>query len=151
VKKKLSIAIVSFLIVLLGLFFGYFNNTQLSNPCVRAYYQELKDSLKSRGLSTRLLVVSTKRYKWHNNIQVHLSGAAKQSRHLVGDAIDFIVFDINRDGSADSKDVDIVFHILDKSIIKNNGGLGTYKKEKLFFYKQMVHIDCRGRGSRWYY
>ena len=35
-----------------------------------------------------------------------------------GDAIDFIVFDINNDGRSYSKDVDIVFEIFDKEIIK---------------------------------
>jgi uncharacterized protein YcbK (DUF882 family) len=78
------------------------------------------------------------------------SGAAKKSRHLRGDAIDIIVFDINRDGRSDSKDVDIVFSILDKKIIKSHGGIGTYKGEKTFINRQMIHIDCRGYKARWY-
>jgi uncharacterized protein YcbK (DUF882 family) len=105
--------------------------------------------LKQKGYSTRLLVISTKRFKWHNDIQVKFSGAAKESRHLIGDAIDFIVFDINGDGNSDNKDVDIVFNILDKIIIKDKGGIGTYKGEKSFIYRQMIHIDCRGYKSRW--
>lgn len=112
-----------------GLFFFYFNNTKLVNPKTRAFYNDLKDTLKQKGYSSRLLVISTKRAKWHNDIQVKLSGAAKESRHLIGDAIDFIVFDINADGNSDSKDVDIVVAILDKIIIKDKGGIGTYKGE----------------------
>lgn len=51
-------------------------------------------------------MISNKRAKWHNYIQVKFSGAAKESRHLAEDAIDFIVFDINDDGKSDGKDVD---------------------------------------------
>ena len=87
--------------------------------------------------------------KLHNYIQVKLSGAAKKSRHLSGDAIDFIVFDVNKDGIANRKDVDIVYKILDEIIIKNNGGIGTYKNEVSFIDRQMIHIDCRGYRARW--
>ena len=72
-----------------------------------------------------------------------------ESRHLIGDAIDFIVFDINGDGSSNSNDVDIVYDILNKQIIKDKGGIGTYKNEKSFINKQMIHIDCRGYWARW--
>jgi uncharacterized protein YcbK (DUF882 family) len=132
-----------------GVFFFYFNNTRLINPQTKAFYKALNDTLRKRGLPTNLLVISTKRYKWHNDIQVKISGAAKDSRHLAGDAIDFIVFDINDDGNSDGKDVDIVFNILDKEIIKNRGGIGTYKNENLFIDKQMIHIDCRVNKVRW--
>ena len=33
---------------------------------------------------------------------------------------------------------DIVYNFLDKQIIKNNGGIGTYKEENNFFNKQMI-------------
>ncbi len=132
-----------------GLFFFYFNNTRLVNPKTTAFYNTLKDTLIQRGFSTNLLIISTKRFKWHNNIQVKFSGAAMESRHLIGDAIDFIVFDINGDGSSNSDDVDIVYDILNKQIIKDKGGIGTYKNEKSFINKQMIHIDCRGYGARW--
>ena len=137
------------LLLSIGLFFFYFNNTRLANPQIKAFYNELKDTLRQRGLSTNLLVISTKRSKWHNDIQVKFSGAATNSRHLVGDAIDFIVFDINNDGNSNSKDVDIVYQILDKQIIKGKGGIGTYKNENSFINKQMIHIDCRGYVARW--
>ena len=148
-KKKILILLLIIIAIAAGLFFFYFNNINLVNPKTRAIYNELKVTLKQNGYSTRLLVISTKRTKWHNNLQVKFSGAARESRHLIGDAIDFIVFDINRDGKADGKDVDIVFNLLDKRILKDKGGIGTYKGEKFFIDRQMIHIDCRGYKSRW--
>jgi len=94
-------------------------------------------------------VISTKRFSFHNKMRVKFSGAASKSRHLRGDAIDFLVFDINRDGKRNAADVDIVYKILDEKIMKNQGGIGTYKNEKSFIDRQMVHIDCRNERSRW--
>ena len=148
-KKKILKFFLIILIIVIGLFIFYFNNTRLVNLKTREYYSQLKDTLRQRGLSARLLVISTKRIKLHNDIQVKLSGAAKRSRHLIGDAIDFIVFDINRDDKKNSTDVDIVFNILDKEIIKDKGGIGTYKNEKSFINRQMIHIDSRGYRARW--
>jgi hypothetical protein len=116
VKKKIFISLLTATVIAAGLFFFYFNNTNLSNPTVRTFYNNLKDTLRQKGYSDRLLVISTKRAGWHNDIQVWLSGAAKESRHLNGDAIDFIVFDINRDGKANKKNVTIVFNIQDQII-----------------------------------
>ena len=140
---------IVFILICFGIFFFYFNNTRLVNPKTTAFYKTLKDTLKQRDFSANLLVVSTKRFKWHNDIQVKFSGAAKESRHLIGDAIDFIVFDINNDGKSDSKDVNIVFNILDTEIIKDSGGIGVYKNEQTFINKQMIHIDYRGYRARW--
>lgn len=148
-KKKIFRLLLILIAIAAGLFLFYFNNTALANPKTRVFYTSLKDSLRQNGYAARLLVISTKRVKWHNDFQVRFSGAAKESRHLVGDAIDFIVFDVNRDGLADGKDVDIVFNFLDKYIIKDKGGIGTYKGENSFIDRQMIHIDCRGYRSRW--
>lgn len=35
------------------------------------------------------------------------------------------------------------------SIIKEKGGIGTYKNQTEFFTQQMVHFDCRGYRARW--
>ena len=148
-KKKIFRFLLIITAIAAGLFFFYFNNTKLVNPNTKIFYNDLKDTLRQKGYPTRLLVISTKRFKWHNDIQVKLSGAAKESRHLIGDAIDFIVLDINGDGNSDNKDVDIVFNVLDKIIIKDKGGVGTYKGENSFIYRQMIHIDCRGYKARW--
>ncbi len=137
------------MLIALGVFFFYFNNTKLVNAKTRTFYSELKTVLKQKGFKANLLVISTKRVKWHNDILVKLSGAAYDSRHLIGDAIDFIVFDINDDGKSDSKDVDIVFDILVKDIINDKGGIGTYKNEHSYIDRQMIHIDCRDYRARW--
>jgi uncharacterized protein YcbK (DUF882 family) len=149
VKKKFFKLLFIIIAIATGLFFFYFNNTKLVNPKTSAFYNDLKETLKQNGYATRLLVISTKRVKWHNDFQVKFSGDTKESRHLIGDAIDFIVFDINKDGSSNSKDVDIVFNILDNIIVKDKGGIGTYKGEKSFIDRQMIHIDCRGYRARW--
>lgn len=148
-KKKIFRFLLIIIAIAAGLFFFYFNNTKLVNPKTTTFYNDLKKSLRQKGYSTRLLVISTKRSKWHNDIQVKFSGAAKESRHLIGDAIDFIVFDINGDGKSDNKDVDIIINILDTNIMKDKGGIGAYKGENSFIDRQMIHIDCREYKSRW--
>lgn len=142
--------ILIFVIFLGGLiFFLYCNNLSLVNKETVSYYSQLKKTLKDKGYKARLLVISTKRFAFHNKIQVKLLGAASKSRHLNGDAIDFLVFDINNDGNWDSKDVDIITDILEKEIMKGKGGIGTYKNEGSFINRQMVHIDCRKEKGRW--
>ena len=148
-KRKILKFFIAIVLVALGIFFFYFNNIRLVNAKTRTFYSELKATLKQKGFKAKLLVISTKRAKWHNAILEKSSGAAKDSRHLVGDAIDFIVFDVNDDGKSDSKDVDIVFEILDNDIIADKGGIGTYKNEHSFIDRQMIHIDCRGYKARW--
>jgi len=44
----------------------------------RDFYLQLKDTLKQRGYSQNLIVISTKRFKCHNDIQGRLSDAAKK-------------------------------------------------------------------------
>jgi uncharacterized protein YcbK (DUF882 family) len=130
-------------------FVFYFNNTSSINHKTLAFYATLKEKLKQKGYAPKLIVVSAKRFKWHNVFQVKVARAAPKSKHLTGDAIDFIVFDINNDGQSDNKDVNIVYRILDQEIISNKGGIGTYKTSSSFFYRQMIHIDCRGKWARW--
>lgn len=139
-----------FLILLLLSFLLYFNNTSLVSAQTVSFYNQLKDSLRAKNYSPRLLVISTKRFKFHNKVQEKYAGASSRSRHLVGDALDFIVFDINKDGKSDSSDVDIAYKILDKQIIKSTGGIGTYRRERSFINKQMIHIDARGYKARWF-
>lgn len=131
------------------IFILYCNNLSLANRKTVTFYSELKRQLVENGYRPRLLVISTKRFSWHNQLQVWLSGAATNSRHLRGDAIDFLVLDINRDGKANSLDVDIAVELLEKKIMKGGGGIGTYKHESSFINRQMIHIDCREGRSRW--
>jgi uncharacterized protein YcbK (DUF882 family) len=148
-KKKVLRVLFFILLLASAVFFFYCNNIKLVDVKTQSFYNSLKKSLKQRGFTTQLLVISAWRASWHNAIQAKFSGAAKDSRHLTGDAIDFLVFDINSDGNSDSKDVDIVYDILDKQVIKDKGGIGTYKTESSFINRQMIHIDCRSYRARW--
>jgi hypothetical protein len=145
-KKFLKILFL-FLLLSAVVFFSYFNNTQLVNPVTVAYYTELKEILKQKGYKARLLVVSTKRFKWDNYFLVKFGHAVPDSRHMKGEALDFLVFDINSDGKSDGKDVDIIYGILKKGIIKGNGNIGVYKNKGLL-YRQLVHIDCFNRSRK---
>ena len=148
-KRFLKISAI-IIILLIILFFAYFNNTRLVNDKTSSLYYNLKESLRNRGYSDRLLVISTKRIGFHNSVQVKLSGAASKSKHLSGEAIDFLVFDVNKDGTSDKQDVDVVFELLDNELLKGKGGIGTYKNESSFFNRQMIHIDCREQKARWH-
>lgn len=141
--------ILSILVIGILIFFLYCNNLSLANKQTVVYYRALKIALKEKGYRPRLLVISTKRISFHNKIQVSLSGAAIKSRHLSGEAIDFLVFDVNRDGKSNAADVNIVSRILEEEILKGKGGIGTYKNESSFIDRQMIHIDCRTEKSRW--
>jgi uncharacterized protein YcbK (DUF882 family) len=149
-KKKMLVITTTLLIVGMVSFIFLFNNTSLAKPEVNEYYKALKTTLQERGYKANLMVISTRRFKWFNDILVMFNGASSRSHHMKSEAIDFVVFDINGDGSANGKDVDIAYEILDKEIIKNKGGIGTYKCENNFFNRQMIHIDCRGKYGRWH-
>jgi hypothetical protein len=145
-KKFLKVLYI-FLLLSAVFFFSYFNNTRLVNPVTVAYYTDLKKSLKENGYKDRLLVVSTKRFKWDNYLLVKFGNAVPNSRHMKGEALDFLVFDINSDGKTDGIDVDIVSGILKNKIIKENGNVGVYKNKGLL-YKQLVHIDGYNRSRK---
>ena len=147
--KRLFRIIIGLVFLCILIFFLYCNNLSLANKETVSYYRELKKILKDRGYKPRLLVISTKRFVFHNDIQVKLSGAATKSKHLSGDAVDFLVFDINNDGNRDAKDINIVTDILEKEIMKGKGGIGTYMNEGSSINRQMVHIDCRNAKGRW--
>lgn len=127
-KSILFIALIATII-----FFAYCNNTALANQPVRNHYYSLKQALKEHGYSDALLVVSTRRVKWHNAMLTKFNGAANKSRHLSNDAIDFLVFDVNNDGKCNAGDVEIVFKILEEEIIKDAGGIGTYLHSSKFY------------------
>ncbi|KAB2918259.1 MAG: M15 family metallopeptidase [Bacteroidetes bacterium] len=132
--------------------FFYLTDVSKVNPKTVAFYNQLKDSLNERGYKADFYIVSCKRPKWFNSILVKLkSGAKPYSQHLHGNAIDIIVLDVNNDGKSNIADVDLVFDILDKKIVGDSGGVGTYKKMKGFASKQMIHFDYRGKRARWHH
>jgi hypothetical protein len=106
-KCILKIFTVILIIFIVG-FLLYFNDTRLVHPKTLTYYKELKKSLIENGNKDRLLVVSTKRFKWDNYFLVKFGHAVPNSRHMKGEALDFLFFDINSDGKSNGKDVDIV-------------------------------------------
>ncbi|MEM7048562.1 MAG: hypothetical protein AAF604_02835 [Acidobacteriota bacterium] len=113
-------------------------------------YRALKAELEERGHQPRLWVLSGRRFALDNALLTQWSGASRNSLHLRGDAIDLLVLDVDGDGRSDGRDVDIVYRILDRSLIRDAGGVGTYKGEADFFSRQMVHFDLRGHRARWH-
>ncbi|HSR54161.1 MAG TPA: hypothetical protein VLV83_25305 [Acidobacteriota bacterium] len=111
-------------------------------------YRTLQQRVEAAGHRPGFFVFSGRRY-WLDNLLLTAFGASPNSRHLHGNAIDIIVLDVNGDGTADAQDVDLVHRILDREIIADRGGLGTYKNEWGFLRRQMVHFDLRGRRARW--
>lgn len=141
-----------FLVIVLGILLYWLHAFLLIgvDQKTKAFYKELKQELKKKDYATSLFVLSGRRYSWDNGFLNEYGNAAKNSKHLNGEAIDIIVLDVNKDGESNEKDVDIVFDILNEKIVKNEGGIGTYKKENGFFSRQMVHFDCRGHWARWH-
>lgn len=147
--KKLFRIFLFIITAVVLVFILYCNNLSLAKKEIVSYYKDLKKILKAKGYNPNLLVISTKRFSFHNKIQVKFSGAATKSKHLTGEAIDFLVLDINNDGNRNSDDVDIVYKILEEDIMFGKGGIGIYKNEKSFIDRQMIHIDCRETKGRW--
>jgi len=53
------------------------------------------------------------------------------------------LFSFTKDGKSTKEDKDIVLDTLEKKVIKNEGGLGSYPGT------QSVHYDVRGVRARW--
>lgn len=71
-------------------------------------------------------------------------GGASSSRHILGEAIDITVGDIDGNGKyEEKKDKKIILDLLDEKIIRNEGGVGLYPGSS------SVHFDVRGRKARW--
>jgi hypothetical protein len=68
---------------------------------------------------------------------------APKSRHIVGEAVDISVGDIDINGIADSIDKKVPYDLLDTLIIGDKGGLGWYSGS------QTLHFDVRGKRARW--
>ena len=70
-------------------------------------------------------------------------GGASKSRHIQGEAIDLHIGDINKSGSYEKEDKEIVLKLLEDKIIKSDGGIGRYPGTRA------VHFDVRGYRARW--
>ncbi|WP_052598926.1 D-Ala-D-Ala carboxypeptidase family metallohydrolase [Aureispira sp. CCB-QB1] len=101
---------------------------------------ELQEALKQLKLNQDAIqITSGHRTPQQNKL---VNGASK-SRHIKGQALDFWIGDVNKDGKYTSEDKAIVLELCDKKIIGNKGGIGLYPGT------QVVHIDVRGRRARW--
>lgn len=151
-KKVLQRVLIITLIILLPLvgYFIYMQGLYGVHPTTIEYYKKLNRTLIEEGYVANHFVLSTTRPKWFNDVLVRFGGAASRSQHLQSTAVDIVVLDVNRDGRANKKDVDIVYRILNRKVIKGKGGIGTYKNESSFFDRQMVHFDSRGYRARWH-
>jgi uncharacterized protein YcbK (DUF882 family) len=148
--KKFLMRLLIFLCIIVSLLWVYANSLFGVEKQAKDYYEELKTELIKEGYQSNLYVISGRRFGPDNWLLNRFGGAAKNSKHLAGQAIDVVVLDVNRDGLSDAEDVEIVYRILDQVIIQDKGGIGTYYKgSKDFFSRQMVHFDCRGTHARW--
>ena len=101
---------------------------------------ELQETLKQKDLDPEAFtLLSSFRHPRHNKSV----GGASKSRHILGEAIDIKIGDINKDGKYTKKDKKIVYDLLDKKIIGDKGGIGRYPGT------QTIHFDVRGHRARW--
>jgi len=102
-------------------------------------------------------IMSGYRTPYYNNA----IGNVKYSRHLWGGAADIFIDenpqddmmdDLNRDGTIDYRDADVIYNIIDEMYGKSfylpfRGGLGRYHKTA--FHGPFAHVDVRGFRARW--
>lgn len=104
-------------------------------------YIEMYKILKSKGYNADdIKITAGHRHPEHND----RVGGAYTSKHIIGQALDFDVGDIDNNGVADIKDKMIVYEILNKKVIKSKGGIGKYSWDP-----HGLHIDVRGHKARW--
>ncbi|MCF8234534.1 MAG: DUF882 domain-containing protein [Bacteroidales bacterium] len=150
ILKRAGIVLAAIILLAVVFFFVYCNSLLWMDEQAKSYYTELKEEVEKQGYETAFFVLCGKRFELINNFLAKYGSAVKKSTHLEGKAIDILVLDVNNDGNIDGKDVDIVYQILDRKIVKDNGGIGTYKNQDWKFTRQMVHFDCRGHRKRWH-
>lgn len=101
---------------------------------------ELQNALKEMGHNSDAFTVRSGHRTPQRNKQVEGAGS---SRHIVGEAADLVIGDINMDGRFTQDDKAIVLKLVDERIIAHRGGVGRYPGSRV------VHIDVRGRRARW--
>ncbi len=149
VVRRVLLILVLTPLLLFGGYLIYAQTLIGVHPKTVAYYQKLSGELRRRRHSPNYFILTTIRPRWLNEL-LRPFGAAPFSRHVHAEAVDLIVLDVNGDWSADAKDVDIVYDVLNRVIVRDGGGVGTYKGEPLFLQYQMIHFDCRGHRARWH-
>jgi len=100
----------------------------------------LQEALEKKGHNPNgFKVVNGHRHPLYNE----KVGGASKSRHIKGEAIDIHIKDIDGNGYYEAKDKQIVLDLLEKEIIKSEGGIGKYPGTRA------VHFDVRGYRARW--
>ncbi len=112
----------------------------LVNPLLPKKMLELQEELKALGYDRDAFILRNSHRHPVRNQQV---GGASKSRHMVGEAADLTIGDINKDGRYSEKDKQIVLDLLDEKIIGDLGGVGKYPGTRA------VHMDVRGYRARW--
>ena len=116
------------------------------------------EALETRGLPSRLHIMSGFRTPQYNALEVHPGGRARNSRHMYGDASDIFVDadgdgrmdDLNHDGKVDVKDAQVLFAVaegVEAAHPELIGGLSAYPATSA--HGPFVHVDTRGFKARW--
>lgn len=107
------------------------------NPIILFRFIEIQNELEKAGHDRDgIRIISGHRTPGHNrNV-----GGKSESRHMMGDALDIKIGDLNGDGVATREDKKLLLPILRK-VVGGTGGLGVYAMS--------VHIDARGFRARW--
>ncbi len=101
---------------------------------------ELQEALYQKGYNeTGFKIINGHRHPQKNKSV----GGASKSRHILGEALDISILDINDDGKRNYEDKEIVLEILENSVIANEGGIGRYP------HSMSIHFDVRGYKARW--
>ena len=109
-------------------------------PSILFKVLELKEIMESRNLDFNAITINSGHRTPHKNEKV---GGASKSRHIVGEAIDLKIGDVDRDGNITIDDKNKVLKICDLEIIGDKGGVGKYPGTRV------IHIDTRGYRARW--
>ena len=110
------------------------------NQKVLEKFFELKDIMEEKGYSWDAISINSGHRTPIRNEKV---GGASKSKHIVGEAIDMRIGDIDKSGSYTEKDKEIVLKLCEKYVIKDEGGLGKYPGTRV------IHMDVRGYKARW--
>ena len=110
------------------------------NPTVLFKLMELKEIMESRNLDFNAIQINSGHRTPHINEKV---GGASKSRHIVGEAIDLKIGDVDKDGFITVEDKNKILKICDLELIGNKGGVGKYPGTRV------IHIDTRGYRARW--
>lgn len=98
-----------------------------------------QDELEKNGFDRDAFVITNGYRHPAYNKQI---GGAKQSRHIVGEAVDITAKDVNKDGKINQDDKRIILAAAE-IVVGNTGGVGRYPNTL------SIHMDTRGYKARW--